>query len=238
VSNLYLIRHGQAGTRGAYDSLSDLGCRQSQLLGHYFRSQDIRFTSSFCGEMCRQQQTAREVKAGYGDGFPDVIVDSGWSEFDLDRMYRELAPQMCAGDADFKHEYEAMRQQLSASREEHDAGVHRRWLPCDTAVVNAWIRNDYPYAGESWQQFQKRVAACHSRMSSSRHDNVAVFTSATPIAIWAGLALDIADERVMKIAGVLHNASLTIIQIRDDKLRLFMLNATPHLVSKDLRTFR
>ena len=131
-----------------------------------------------------------------------------------------------------------MRQQLHASREEHDAGVHRRWLPCDTAVVNAWIRNDYPYTGESWQQFQKRVAACHSKMSSSRNDNVAVFTSATPIAIWAGLALDIADERVMKIAGVLHNASLTIVQIRDEKLRLFMLNATPYLVSKDLRTFR
>jgi broad specificity phosphatase PhoE len=144
---------------------------------------------------------------------------------------------MCAANADFKQEYEAMRQQLRASRGEHDAGVHRRWLPCDTAVVNAWIRNDHPYTGESWQQFQQRVAAC-SRTSSSRHDNIAIFTSATPIAIWAGLALDIADERIMTIAGVLHNASLTVIQIRDDKLRLFMLNATPHLVSKDLRTFR
>lgn len=238
MSSLYLIRHGQAGTRDAYDSLSDLGRHQSQLLGHYFRSQGIQFTASFCGEMCRQQQTAREAKSGYGEGFPDIVVDPGWSEFDLDRMYREIAPAMCAANANFKQEYEAMRQQLRASRGEHDANVHRRWLPCDTAVVNAWIRNACPYTGESWRQFRDRVAACHSRMSSSRHDNVAVFTSATPIAIWAGLALDIADERVMKIAGVLHNASLTVIQVRDDKLRLFMLNATPHLVSKDLRTFR
>jgi broad specificity phosphatase PhoE len=238
VSNLYLIRHGQAGPRDAYDSLSELGRRQSQLLGHYFRSQGIQFTASFCGEMCRQQQTAREAKSGYGEGFPDIVVDSGWSEFDLDRLYREIAPSLCTRNADFKQEYEAMRHQLSATRGEHDAGVHRRWLPCDTAIVNAWIRDEYPYTGESWQQFQQRVAACHSRMNSSRHDNVAVFTSATPIAIWAGLALEIADERLLKIAGVLHNASLTIIQVRDDRFRLFMLNATPHLVSKDLRTFR
>jgi len=131
-----------------------------------------------------------------------------------------------------------MRQQLHASREEHDAGVNRRWLTCDTEVVNAWSRHHHPYTGDSWQQFHRRDAACDANMTSSRNDNVAVFTSATPIAIWAGLALDIADERVMKIAGVLHNASLTIVQIRDERLRLFMLNATPHLVSKDLRTFR
>ena len=33
LSRVYLVRHGQAGTRKAYDSLSDLGRRQAQTAG-------------------------------------------------------------------------------------------------------------------------------------------------------------------------------------------------------------
>lgn len=239
MSNLYLIRHGQAGTRDAYDSLSDLGRRQCQLLGQYFKSQDMRFAAGFSGEMCRQQQTAREVSVGYGAGFPDIEVDCAWNEFDLDRMYREIAPALCAENAVFQQEYEAMRRQLRDAYEDRDAGIHRRWLPCDPAVVKAWIGGDYSYAGESWDQFRQRVLGCGLRMNLSRAaGNVAVFTSATPIAIWAGLALDIEDDRVMKFAGVLQNSSFTVIQVRDRNLRLLTLNATPHPVTKDLRTFR
>ena len=239
MSNLYLVRHGQAGTRDAYDSLSDLGRRQSQLLGQYFRAQEIVFAASYCGDLCRQQQTARELSTGYGPGFPEIDVDSSWNEFDLDRMYREIGPPLFAGNNELQHQYETMRQQLRASDGDRDASVHRRWLPCDTAVVNAWMRGVYPYAGESWGQFRRRVGSGLGKLSSvHRHENIAVFTSATPIAIWTGLALDLADERVMKLAGVLHNASFTVVQVRDANLRLFTFNATPHLVSPDLRTFR
>jgi broad specificity phosphatase PhoE len=239
VSNLYLVRHGQAGTRDAYDSLSGLGRRQCQLLGQYFRAQEINFAAGYCGDLCRHQQTARELSAAYGSGFPEIEVDSSWNEFDLDRLYREIGPPLFATSEEMRRQYESMRQQLRACGGDQAAPVHRRWLPCDTAVVNAWIRNEYPYAGESWEQFRQRVASCLVKVTSARrHENIAVFSSATPIAIWTGLALDLADERVMKLAGVLHNASFTILQVREAKLRLFEFNATPHLVSRDLRTFR
>jgi len=39
LSTVYLVRHGQAGTREAYDSLSELGQRQARLLGEHFISQ-------------------------------------------------------------------------------------------------------------------------------------------------------------------------------------------------------
>lgn len=238
MSRVYLIRHGQAGTRDAYDSLSTLGRRQARLLGEYFASQGFRFVAAYAGELSRHRQSAEEARAGYGAEFPELTIDSGWNEFDLDRMYQELAPQLCAGDAHFRREYEAMRQLVHAGAE-HGDSVHRRWLPCDTAVVNAWIAGTHRYGGETWEEFQQRVLSCRARTHfTDRQNNVAVFTSATPIAIWAGLALDIQDARVMKLAGVLNNASFSMLRLRNDDLRLFNFNATPHLASPELRTFR
>ncbi len=43
MSRIYLVRHGQAGTRKAYDAFSDLGRRQARLLGEYFVSEKIHF---------------------------------------------------------------------------------------------------------------------------------------------------------------------------------------------------
>jgi broad specificity phosphatase PhoE len=240
VSNLYLVRHGQAGMRDSYDALSDLGRRQSRLLGEYLASQGIQFSGAYSGDLSRQRQTTEEVSAGYGaTDFPEIVTDSGWNEFDLDRMYREIAPQLCAGTPAFRHEYEAMRQQVHASLGAQEASVHRRWLPCDSAVVNAWIAGQHDYAGETWKQFCERVANCRPSLDSGhRDDNIAVFTSAMPIAIWTGRALEAPDARLLKLAGVLQNASFTLLQYRHDSVRLFSFNSTPHLVSPELRTFR
>jgi len=239
VSNLYLVRHGQAGTRRAYDSLSDLGRRQSRLLGEYFASQGITFVRAYSGELSRQRQTAEEVRAGYSEVFPEISVDCGWNEFDLDRMYREIAPQLCAADPDFGREYEAMRRQVRESEETHSDDVNRRWLPCDSSVVNDWISGAHAYSGEIWQQFHQRISACLERVASaSRDENIVVFSSATPIAICTGLALAIDDRRLMGLAGVLQNASFTVLQVRERGVRMFGFNHTPHLASSDLRTFR
>ena len=242
MSDVYLVRHGQAGTRDAYDSLSDLGKRQSRLLGEYFVARGMRFAAAYVGGLCRQQQTADEVRAAYADAdvsFPAVMVDASWDEFDLRRLDREIAPQLCAEDPEFRREYEAMREQLRTSEGERRARIHRRWLPCDTKVVDAWIRGRYSYSGETWTQFHERVMACRLRMADvPRRENIIVFTSAAPIAIWTGASLDVIDDRVMRLAGVLYNASYTVLRLREDQLRLFTFNAIPHLDVPELCTRR
>lgn len=242
LSSIYLVRHGQAGTRDSYDSLSELGRRQSRLLGEYFVSQGIEFASVYAGAMLRQQQTAAAVSAAYteaGVPFPKIIVDQAWNEFNLAQVYREIAPRLCEQDSAFRSEYEDMREQIRASAGAHDAEVHRRWRPCDTRIVEAWIGGRYPYGGETWEQFRERVAACRLQISDEpRQANIVVFTSATPTAIWTGLALDIFDDRVRRLAGVLQNASYTVLRLRGEELRLFTFNAVPHLVSPELRTHR
>jgi broad specificity phosphatase PhoE len=45
LSAVYLIRHGQAGLRHNYDTLSDLGHTQARLLGEYLAAQKITFTA-------------------------------------------------------------------------------------------------------------------------------------------------------------------------------------------------
>ena len=235
------MRHGQAGTRDAYDALSDLGRRQARLLGEHFVSQGIQFSSAVAGALSRQRQTGEEVSAAFsraGVSFPSLTIDPRWNEFDLGRVYSEIAPLLCAEDHQFRLEYEKMREQIRVS-DRADAAIHRKWLPCDTKLVRAWISSRYAYSGERWQQFCERVTSCRLDTGNpQQRENIVVFTSATPIAIWSGMSLDICDDRLMQLAGVLYNASYTVARLRDGHLRLFTFNAAPHLSGLGLRTHR
>lgn len=244
MSRIYLVRHGQAGTRQNYDCLSDTGRRQARLLGEYFAAQKITFDAAQVGGLIRQQQTAEEVAAAYsasGLAFPTVTIDPAWNEFDLDRIYRELGPILCEEDPEFRAEYEAMRAEVQAAGDNAEAQVHRRWTPCDVQTVQAWIKGHPRYPGESFRAFHERIAGRRSVLAADTQPgddhNIVVFTSGTPIGIWAALGLDVEDHRAMRLAGVLHNASFTVMRLRPDQLRLHAFNAVPHLEG-ELLTYR
>jgi broad specificity phosphatase PhoE len=242
LSNIHLVRHGQAGTREAYDSLSDLGQQQAQLLGEYFLAQRLEFTVVYSGSMQRQQQTALAIKNVYdtaGLSFPVVTVDDRWNEFDLTDIYRELGPKLCEVDEEFRIEYEEMRLEAKQNVGVSEAKVHRQWRPCDTKMVDAWISGRLSYSGETWQQFQERVRTCFQNIESlPTRTNVFVSTSATPTAVLTGLALGLEDTRVRQLAAVLYNSSYTTLRMRDRRLHMFQFNAVPHLTAPGLRTFR
>lgn len=242
MSNIHLVRHGQAGTRDAYDSLSALGQQQARLLGEYFLAQRLEFTAVYCGSMQRQVETASAVKNVYDRAdvsFPEVAVDDQWNEFDLTDIYRQLGPKLSEIDEEFRIEYEEMRLEIKQNIGVTDAKVHRHWRPCDTKMVDAWISGAFSYGGETWKQFQERVRA--SLLNLERlppRANVLVSTSATPTGVLTGLALGLADARVRQLAGVLYNSSYTTLRLRDERLQLFQFNAVPHLTTPELRTFR
>lgn len=104
--------------------------------------------------------------------------------------------------------------------------------------MNAWVSGRFRYTGETWEQFRERVLSRPLSMSSTKRENIAVFTSATPIAIWTGFSLEIFDDRVMRLAGALYNASYTVLRLRDGQPRLFTFNAESHLAAPELRTHR
>ena len=242
MSNVYFVRHGQAGTRDAYDSLSELGRRQARLLGEHLVAQRVEFAAAYVGALRRQRETAAAVAAAYAEAglaFPEPTLDGGWDEFDFHHIYDELAPLLCEDDAEFRREYEEVREQMRRSAGAHDAEVHRRWRPSDTRVVEAWAGGRYPYGGESWEQFVSRVSACRLRDGAARpRENVAVFTSATPTAIWTARALEVSDGHVRRLAAVLENTSYTVLQLRGEEMLLLTFNAVPHLNTPELRTRR
>jgi broad specificity phosphatase PhoE len=242
LSNVYFIRHGQAGTRDSYDSLSELGRRQARLLGEYLVEQGIAFAAAYAGGLLRQQQTATEVKAAYAEAglaFPELSIDAGWDEFDFHHVYREIAPLMCEDDEEFRREHEEMLAEARANAEDHGADVHRVWRASDTKVMDAWVAGRYPYAGESWEGFIARVAACRLRRTDAQpRQNVAVFTSAVPTAIWTARALETSDGHIPRLAAVLLNTAYTVLQLREAETLLLTFNAVPHLRSPNLRTRR
>jgi broad specificity phosphatase PhoE len=242
LSRIYLVRHGQAGTRAEYDSLSELGRKQARLLGEFWAAQRIEFAAGFTGTLARQQQTANETAATYaaaGRPFPAIVSHCGWNEFDLADVYRALAPQLCAEDAAFRCEYEEMERQARANADEPGAAVHRKWMRCDRQLVSAWISGRYLYEGESWPAFRERVLKCRLRLDEfGRDDHIAVFTSATPIGVWTAKALDIEDARAMRLAGVLLNSAVTMLRVPPGELRLHSFNVVSHLTNPELHTYR
>jgi broad specificity phosphatase PhoE len=238
LSSLYLIRHGQAGLRHEYDTLSELGRTQARLLGEYLVSQKVQFTAVYSGALARQRETAREVLSAFEKsdvGAPEIVVDPAWNEFDLDGVYQAIAPRLAADDPEFQTEHQKLLRMLA----DEGSPAHRAWTLCDTLLVRAWVDARYEVPGESWQQFCERIRGCADTLNSFQAGQaVAVFSSATPIAVWVGMALGLSGRHIMRLAGVTYNSALTTLHVRNGDLALYSFNGTPHLLQSDLRTFR
>ena len=235
---IYFFRHAQAGARDNYDILSELGKKQARLLGKFLATEDIRFSAVYCGGMLRQRLSAEiacSALSWSGLAVPEIQTDERWNEFSLASVYAWAAPRMLESNqefaADFKEMQEALRQDPHTT-----SGATGR---CDRAVIKAWIRKEYDgFEGESWAAFSGRIGACSSELFARNHkEAVAVFTSATPIVIMTGAALGLADEKLLSLAGVLQNSSITIMRVQEGDLRLFSFNGVSYL-PVGLRTYR
>jgi broad specificity phosphatase PhoE len=238
LSTIYLIRHAQAGSRDNYDVLSELGREQARLLGAHLSEQGLELGAVYAGGMQRQRLTAEiacEVMAGRGITVPEVTTDERWNEFSLISVYRAIAKRMMEESPEFETDYREMQEAIR--RDPHTTGGATG--RCDAAVVRAWIAARYDdYKGESWSAFRERIHACGARLSDNGSNSaIAVFTSATPVAILAAAALGLSDEKLLSILGVIYNSGITVLRSREDDLRLFTFNSTPHLATSQ-RTLR
>jgi broad specificity phosphatase PhoE len=237
LTDIYLIRHAQAGTRENYDVLSELGRKQARLLGEFLAQQKIAFRGIYSGGMQRQQETARivsDVVSGSGNAPPEIQVDERWNELSLLSLYRGIGTRMLSDSLEFSRDFAEMQEALSSDPHTTRGATGR----CDSAVIRAWMENRYPeYDGESWRSFRDRIQGILSEFPGGEEpDSIAVFTSATPIAILTGAALDLTDQKLIGILGVIGNTSITVMRAASE-LRLFSFNSTPHL-NAATRTYR
>lgn len=242
MRTLHLIRHGQAGTRDNYDVLSQLGQQQAHHLGSYWGAQAITLEAVFAGNLQRQQQTAQCFSRSFSAhltssslSLPELIIDERWREFSLATLYRGLATKLCTDDVCFAADFAEMQALLLTEPNTTRAAVGR----CDRVVIQAWMEDRYPeYEGESWVTFRRRVESSLPELLKRKEKHIAIFTSATPIAIWTGLALGLTDAKILSLMGVLYNSGVTTFKVQADELRLLSFNNTPHLADPALRTFR
>jgi broad specificity phosphatase PhoE len=226
-----LIRHGQAGSRLAYDDLSEIGQEQSRALGQWFAAHGVRFDAIVTGGLNRQRLTARGIMASM-DGPPEIVIDERWSEFDLDQVYAGIGPLLAREDERFRLDHEQLRREVI----DPESSAHRNWRHCDVMVVRAWIEARFEFDGESFADFGARVR--DALMGLPSHGDVAIVTSATPIAISAGAALDLAPRRVMQLAGAQRNTAFSEMDLRPGDPRLVSFNNVPHLTDARLKTLR
>lgn len=231
---LYLLRHGQAGPRNDYDKLSDLGHAQTILLGQHFARLGRKPGKVYAGGLRRQQDTARNVLAQF-DSPIELNTDRRWDEFDLDRVYREIGPQLAHDDPEFNSLYA----EAVAAWHDLSSPIHRANNKTDARVAHAWIEGRYPYSGESWPDFQTRVRTALAELAAeaAEHD-VFVFTSATPAAIAIGQALGVNGTHLLRLAGLQWNASIHALRSLGGEWALFHYNNTPHLPKSEMHTFR
>ena len=103
-------------------------------------------------------------------------------------------------------------------------------------VVRAWIEARFEFEGESFLDFGTRVQEALVGLPADGH--VAVVTSATPIALSAGAALDLSPRKVMQLAGAQRNTAFGEMDLRPGDPRLVSFNNVPHLRDGRLRTLR
>jgi broad specificity phosphatase PhoE len=184
----------------------------------------------YAGGMQRQRNTAEiacEVMASRGVAVPEVTTDERWNEFSLISVYRAIAQRMIDENPEFAGDYREMQDAIR--RDPHTTGGATG--RCDGAVIRAWMEARYQdYKGESWSAFRERIQACGLRLSNGDSNKaIAVFTSATPVAILTAASLELSDEKLLSILGVIYNSGITILRSRGEDLRLFTFNGTPHL---------
>lgn len=239
MSWLYLVRHAQAGTRLDYDTLSETGVDQARRLGKHLHTQKLDLTRVIAGGLKRQQETARIVETMFraaGLAMPSIEIDPEWSEFDLDAVYREVAPLLAEEDEEFREHHAQM--ELVMADASHP--VHRKWTPGDIAIIKCWMDGRFPVKStETWIEFQGRIGGAFDRLvNQAGRGNVMVFTSATPVGIAMSRVLGLEPRVAMRLAGSLMNTSISTVRHRPGDLSMFNFNSVGHLPDPRLHTFR
>lgn len=212
-----LIRHGQAsfGLKN-YDNLSDLGRRQSQLLGESLAARAAGVDLAICGAMERHAQTAQATLSAMHVA-PDQRVDPRWNEFDHEQVIVR-----------FKPAYRSKTLMVADLTRKGDPR-HQFQLLFDDALAR-WTtgEHDEQYA-EPWRAFSSRVleglAALAEQDESAK--NILVFTSGGPISAVAASLLGLDADGWLRLNRTCANCSETKIVAGRSGVSLVTWNAHP-----------
>lgn len=215
MATLYLFRHGQASF-GAddYDKLSDLGCRQAEVLGHYLRDQDIQLDAAYSGGLLRQRETAALALASQPREVPHHI-DERFDEVRNDEQIKHLVPVVATANPHIKA---LVDKGLSSSKDYQKVieAVFTHWVSpaCDEPRIQSWAE----YSGAVHAALRDVITTQGSGKT------VGVFTSGGTIATIVSQVLGLSGEHAYKFYEPIFNCSVTQLFYSGDKVSLSYFN--------------
>lgn len=208
MAELMVVRHAQASF-GAddYDRLSDLGHRQSALLGEYLKAAGRVPDRLIAGTLTRQRETLASM------GF-DAASEShaGFNEYD----FHDLLTVKFSGDVP----------DMAMS----DRKTHFRTL---RETVLEWQDGGLEGAKESWMDFEARVAAARAFAADTEARRVLVVSSGGAIGELVRSAMGAPKRQMLELNLQIRNTGVTRFAFSSRGMGLMEFNALPH-VTPDL----
>jgi broad specificity phosphatase PhoE len=213
MSELYLVRHGQAsfGAKN-YDKLSELGIQQAIWLGEYFQQRNIDFERLWLGDLLRHQETAQGICKAFSRP-PEWTIQNKLNEFNFQNIaeaYLGLFPnEKPAPDAKPAEFYRLLKK-----------------------AMKAWSESQLPQEllTESWQQFRERVEHCRQEICAADNGKpILAVSSGGTISMFMGLVLGFDVEQVIELNMQIKNTSFSHFYFNQRTVRLSSFNNIPHL---------
>ncbi len=221
MSTIYFIRHGQASaTEDDYDRLSELGRRQSRLLGEYLQARGLRVDAAVSGTLTRQKDTAREALAGLTEAppFGELRIDPGLDESLTMNFIDRLLPRLVHQDPGLADDLRNIRTDIRAFKRLYRAAM-LGWMAGDLSDPDM----------ETYPEFVGRVEAAMRRLMTARNETVLVFTSGGPISTVMRLVLGLAFEVALSLNWRMPNCSVSVFRAGPERINLLSYNSVAHL---------
>src|SRR5947209_4676599 len=239
MSNLYVIRHGQASfLEQNYDKLSGLGEAQARLLGEYWAKHRLVFNRVYSGPRARQMETARiagDMYQASGLPWPEVQI---WHEFDEyagDSVLDIALPGLVEREPQIRDLQDVF---LKSST---PAEKYRAFQRLFEVVIGRWVAGEIQVENiESWADFSARVDHGLSKLAANggKGEQVAVFTSGGPVGVTMQRALNLSPENTLRVAWMVRNGAYSEFLFSGKRFTLSSFNAFPHLDGPSLLTYR
>lgn len=220
MASIYVIRHGQASFgEENYDKLSDLGCRQAEVLGHYLRDCEINFDAVYSGDLQRQQKTARLAIASQ-PGRVAHQIDPRFNEVRNDEQLEALVPGIVKTNPSIRA---LMERGLSSSKD---------YQKVIEAVFNHWVSPQCEEPGiQSWEDYSGKVRAALAEVIAAQGSGktVGIFASGGTIATLVAQVLGLGGEQTYAFYEPVINCSVTRFFYSGSKISLSYFNDHSYL---------
>jgi broad specificity phosphatase PhoE len=215
MATIYIVRHGQASFGAQnYDELSQLGRRQAQVVGEYFRDRGVNFDAVYSGDLSRQRETARLAIASQ-PAEVNHCVDPRFNEIQNEEQLKCLMPEVLKVNPAVK------------TLVDKGLGSSKDYQKVIDAVFNYWVSPacDDPRI-QSWAEYSSnaRQALADVMQTQGPGKTIGIFTSGGTLATLVAQVLGLGGEGTYQLYEPVFNCSVTQLFYSGSKVSLSYYN--------------